>query len=250
MKIKFICCEIFYREACTVISRSPNLIDVEFLPKRLHDLGGVKMAERLRQVIDAVDESAYDAIVLGYGLCNNGTLGLQARTIPLVIPRAHDCITVFLGGRKRYQDYFEENPGVYFKTTGWIERGEMAGGLSQFPLPDQLGLGASYEELVKKYGEENAQYLYDKIGDLTPHYRKCAFIEMGIEPNREFEDIARQCAIQHGWVFEKLEGDLSLMQALVDGEWINDDRFCVARPGQRLAAEYQGDIFQLEESSS
>ena len=47
----------------------------------------------------------------------------------LVVPRAHDCITLFLGSKERYLDYFQTHPGVYFKTSGWIERGE---GLTQY----------------------------------------------------------------------------------------------------------------------
>ena len=41
----------------------------------------------------------------------------------------HDCITLFLGDKERYLDYFQSHPGVYFKTSGWIKRGE---GLKQY----------------------------------------------------------------------------------------------------------------------
>ena len=62
-------------------------------------------------------------MLFGYGLCGMGLVGLTARPKPVVIPRAHDCITLFLGSRERYLEYFNAHPGVYFKTTGWIERG-------------------------------------------------------------------------------------------------------------------------------
>ena len=58
-------------------------------------------------------------------LCSNGLVGLTARNIPVVVPRAHDCITLFLGSKERYLDYFQSHTGVYFKTSGWIERGEV-----------------------------------------------------------------------------------------------------------------------------
>ncbi len=32
----------------------------------------------------------------------------------LVIPRAADCITLFLGGRARYQQQFSDHPGTYW----------------------------------------------------------------------------------------------------------------------------------------
>ena len=67
--------------------------------------------------------SGHDAVALAYGLCNNGLAGLEARRVPLVLLRAHDCITAFLGSRDRYARYFEDRPGTYFETTGWLERG-------------------------------------------------------------------------------------------------------------------------------
>ena len=42
-----------------------------------------------------------EAIVLAYGLCGRGTAGLRPLRHKLVIPRAHDCITVFMGNCKR-----------------------------------------------------------------------------------------------------------------------------------------------------
>jgi hypothetical protein len=112
VRIKLIACEIMYREICAAISRSPNQVDVEFLPKGLHDLASAGMRERLQAALDAVEESKYEAVALGYALCGTGLVGLTARGRPVVLPRAHDCITLFLGGRQRYLDYFNSHPGV------------------------------------------------------------------------------------------------------------------------------------------
>ena len=156
MRLKLISCEIFFRELCACVARSPHIIDFEFLPKGLHDIGCEEMRARLQAVVDRVEERQYDALLLGYGLCNNGIVGLTTKSIPMVVPRGHDCITVFLGSAARYMDYFNAHPGVYFKTTGWIERGEADGELGQLALGKKLGLKQSYEEMVAKYGEENA----------------------------------------------------------------------------------------------
>ena len=112
MRLKLISCEIFYREMCAAVARSIHLIDITFLPKGLHDIGQEQMLPRLQEAVDAVDASRYNAILLGYGLCNLGIVGLTARSIPLVIPRAHDCITLFFGSRRRYQEYFDAHPGT------------------------------------------------------------------------------------------------------------------------------------------
>ncbi len=242
MRLKLISCEIFYREMCAVVARSPNMVDVEFLPKGLHDIGSEQMLARLQSRVDQVDESRYEVVVLGYGLCGNGIAGLTARGIPVVIPRAHDCITHFLGSKERYAEYFQNHPGVYFKTTGWIERGSDLGQLTQQTLR-KSGLGYTYAELVEKYGEENARFLYDELCDTTRNYQQFTFIEMGIEPDGSFERATREEAAQRGWRFEKIRGDLSLLERLVDAEW--DDRdFLVLPPGWRVVSRYDESVIE------
>ncbi len=245
MHIKLIGCEILFRELCAVVARSRNQVDLQFLPKALHDMGQPRMFPRLQEALGQVDESRYDAIALGYALCSNGIVGLTARTIPLVVPRAHDCITLFMGDKERYWKYFHEKPGTYFKTMGWIERGEGIAQAGQESVLAQIGLAMNYEQLVAKYGADNAQYLYSKLGDLTRNYSRLTFIEMGIEPDDRFERLARQQAQQRNWSFEKIRGDLSLLQALVDGPW-DDDRFLVVPPGHRVTASFDHAIIKAE----
>jgi hypothetical protein len=249
MKLKLITCEVFYREFNTVIARSPNMVDAEYLPKALHDIGTGGMKERLQDVVNRVTDPSYDAIVMGYGLCNNGIVGLTGGDKQLVVPRAHDCITLFLGSKERYLEYFQNNSGVYFQTTGWLERGEARGELSQLTVGKKLGTQQSYEELVAKYGEENAQYLWQELGDPGRNYSKMTFIEMGIEPNSSFERRAQERADERHWKFEKVKGDMGMFQRLVDGIW-NDNEFLIVPPGRRVAADYDSGIIALEEPQS
>ena len=244
MQLKLIACEIFYRELCAAVARSINRVDIEFLPKGLHDIGQAGMSARLAEALAAVDESKYEALLFGYGLCSNGLVGLAARGIPLVVPRAHDCITLFLGSKQRYLDYFHTHTGVYFKTTGWIERGE---GLTQYhqdSIQHQAGMTQTYDQLLAKYGEDNAKFLYEQLCNMTRNYSGLTFIEMGIEPDDRFERQARQQAAERGWKFEKLAGDMSLIQRLVDGPW-DDDRFLVVPPGGRVAASFDERIIKV-----
>ncbi len=243
--MKLISCEIFFREMCAAVARSPHYVDIEFLPKGLHDIGSAKMLARMQEAVDRVQN--YDAILLGYGLCNNGLAGLTARTIPVVLPRAHDCITMFLGSKERYLEYFYAHPGVYFKTTGWIERGEANGELHQLSVQNQLGIDMAFEKLVAKYGEENARYIYDQLGGLTKNYGQFTFIEMGVEPNGGFEQHTREEAQERGWKFEKVQGDLSMIQRLVDGIW-DEKEFLVVPPGSRVVTNFNESIVAAEEA--
>ena len=245
MRLKLITCEIFYREFCWVVAHSPNTVDVEFLPKGLHDIGSEGMRQRLQAALDRVDDPRYDAVLLGYGLCNNGVVGLTAGRYPLVIPRAHDCITLFLGSSERYLDYFNSHPGVYFQTTGWMERGKADGELSQLSVGKVLGVGQSYEDLVARYGEDNAKYLWSELGDLKKNYHQFTYIDMGMGSDASFERQAREEAAERGWEFEKVRGDLGMFQRLVDGVW-DEKEFLVVPPGKQVAADYGGGIISIE----
>ena len=248
MRLILIACEIMYREVSAVVARSINQVDVKFLPKGLHDIGQKKMQQALAEAISEIDETQYDALLLGYGLCNNGVVDLRTRSIPLVVPRAHDCMTLFMGSKERYLEYFHENPGVYFKTTGWVERGD---GVQQFiddAIQSESGLGQTYEELVEKYGEDNAKFLFEQLSDMTRNYRQITFIEMGLEPDDRFEQSSRKVAREQGWEFEKIAGDLCLFRELVDGPW-EDERFLVLQPGERIVSSFDDQIIRPEPPS-
>jgi hypothetical protein len=235
VRLKLICCEVMFREICHLAAHSPNQVDVEFLPKGLHDLKSAAMREKLQERIDAASAAGYEAIGMAYALCGNGTAGLRARDIPIVVPRAHDCIALFLGSRQRYQQYFDANPGVYFETSGWIERGSTASQIT--------GFGIEMADLAAKYGRENAEYIYEELNRYRKTYSKFTYIEMGIEPDRRFEDQTRDDAAARGWAFEKLRGDLDLLRRLVDGEW-SSASFLVVPPGCRIAPTYDDRVIE------
>ena len=160
-------------------------------------------------------------------------------------PRAHDCITLFLGSRERYLDYFQNNAGVFFQTTGWIERGEVNGELTQLTIGRKLKTQLSFEELVARYGEDNARYLWEELGNPEKHYGKITFIEMGIEPDSSYERRSRDKAESRHWKFEKVQGDMGMFQRLVDGIW-NDSEFLIVPPGRFVAAPYDEGIISLK----
>ncbi len=241
MRLKILCCEVFFRELCSLVASSPHICDVEFLPKGLHDLGCEKMSERLQQFVDGVDAELYYAIVMVYGLCNNGTVGIRSTGCPIVIPKAHDCMTVFLGSRDRYRNCFDANPGTFYRTSGWIER-EDASGAGDTTIPQQLGMTMSFPQLVEQYGEENAKYIMETMGDGVQNYDRIAYIRMGLDGEDRFVEEARQEAKRREWRFEELAGDMCLLRKLVSGDW--DDDFVVLQPGEALQPSYDEQVMK------
>ena len=109
MFLKVISCEVAFREVCACAARSVNQLDLEFLTQGYHDNPTIGV-QRLQERIDAVPEGGFDEILLGYGLCNHMLTGLRAPShTGLIVARAHDCITFFLGSKECYQDFFIEH---------------------------------------------------------------------------------------------------------------------------------------------
>src|ERR1035441_4493493 len=188
---------------CAAVARSPDQVDLEFLPKGLHDLGGPAMRARLQEAADRVDATRYEAVLLGYALCGNGVAGLMSRALPLVIPRAHDCIALLMGSRDRYRTYFDNNPGVYFRSTGWLERGVNLEQATLRVVRDKTGVGYTLAELIARYGEDNGRYLFDEFNGYQRNYRQLAYIATGLEPDGSFERQARAEADRRGWRSEE-----------------------------------------------
>jgi hypothetical protein len=234
-----ITCGVLSRECYFCAAKSRNIIDVRILEQGLHDMGDARMSERLQKEIEAVKVDAYDAILLGYGLCNNGVGGIYSQ-LSLVIPRAHDCITLLFGSKEKYLAYFTENPGTLYRSIGWIERGRSHKSNPE-SVTAQMGLNLTFEEYVEKYGEENARYLMEVLGDDFKHYNKLAYIDTAIGNFCHYKDAVRKDAAGRGWHYEELKGNVDLILRMMDGDWEPDD-FLVLKPGETVQPSYDNGI--------
>jgi Protein of unknown function (DUF1638) len=234
MRFKMIGCQVLTREIGHVIARSTHSIAAEILPMGLHDLGA-SMRPHLQDRIDAADKEGYDAILLGYALCGRGTEGLLAGLTQLVLPRAHDCIGLLMGSRNRFQTYFDDNPGVYFRSPGWIENQTADRNLQPAFSAEHNSTWArqSREQLVDQYGDDNGNYLFEQFSAYRRRYSKLTYISTGVESDDACRCLAHAEAEREGWAFEEVKGSLTLFARLVSGDWDRAD-FLVVPPGARV----------------
>ncbi len=240
MYLKCLACEALARLVYLAAARSPHTVDVELFRLGWHS-DPDDLRSRLQKAVHAVAvdaERAYDAVVLAYGLCGRSTEGLVAEDVPLVLPRAHDCITLFLGDRARYGHEFTERPGTYWYVRDYVERSDGSSALS-LGAEGYDDVAAMYDEYVAKYGKDNADYLMEVMGAWREHYNRAAYIDMGVVDSAAVEAETRAEADRRGWTFDKVAGDIVLVRRLLEGDWAADgDDFLVLQPGQRIKMAY------------
>jgi len=221
-----IACHVLWRELCHFASLSPHVFTFNFVKQGLHNTPEL-LKVQLQKAVDEAPEEC-EAVLMGYGLCSNGAAGVVARTKPLVIPRAHDCITFFLGSKERYREYFDAHPGTYWYTPGWIEC-SLQPGLERYNF-----LRRDY---VEKYGEDNADYLMEMEQGWMKEYSNAAYIDLGFSDTVRFKEYTRECAQWLGWKTDELQGDSGMIQAFVGGQW-DPERFLIVEPGQTIVASH------------
>lgn len=246
-RLLVVACEVLARELQFVAASAERPVDIEMLSQGLHEAEKPGMADQIQKSIDAADPGLYDGIALAYALCNNGVLGIVARSLPVAVPRTHDCIALLLGSHARYQAEFEAEPGTYYYSPGWLER-DTTNMPHQMPtVQDTLGTGGSYAELVEQYGEENARYVWEQLhGSWEQHYTRAAYIAPPFPVPENFEAAARARAEENRWKYQRIEGRPGFLEKLVSGRWPADE-FLVLSPGEKLVAgDPGGDILRAE----
>ncbi len=241
MRLRLIGCEVFSRLAYKAAAASENTVDMVFTRMQSHTKPA-QLKMEIQGIIDSTPEG-YDAVLLGYGLCGNGAAGLKARALPLVIPRAHDCCTIFLGSREAFKEHFGQTPSAQWYTACYYER--LGNWYHDNPLDMFMpGLGMSYQELVDKYGEENAQYVLESLkSENTVDF--LTYIELpGFDIGSVREEFIKHAA-DEGKKTRFIEGNSRIIDDLVNGRW-NVDDFLTAPPGMEIKPVYDHDrIFSL-----
>jgi len=197
-------------------------VEFKFLDSVLHDTPE-KLKTELQQAINAVSPEQYDRIILGYGICGQGTDGIIADKLPLIIPQVHDCISLFLGSAAIYEEQFEKCPGTCYFTAGWLDKGAGPDDIRKWLMKSSPG-----------YSEKQIQELIDEFfSGWQKNYSRALFISTDSEKDDEARKLAQTTAEKYGWKYEEMDGSTKFFEKLLIAEK-TDDEILLVPPGFKI----------------
>ena len=222
-RVHVIACAVLALDLKAVAGRLGIDVSTELLPGGLHNTPN-ELRRRLQEAIDkASAERRADMIAVGYGVCGLGTVGIHARNIPLAIPRVHDCIALFLGSDAAYKEQFAKYPGTYYISAGWVEEKAQPQDEPECAPEDRRPTVLEPDDLIERYGEENAEAIRYFLRSWQRNYQRAAFIDTGVAGRRRYADVARAMAQEFGWEYEELPGTGELLAKLLTTRTSTDE---------------------------
>lgn len=213
MKRLIISCKMLSDElnkVCKDKKDVPKIIELERgmhnNPKNLHN--------NLKKLI--YENQDVDEIVLTYGLCGNGTVGLMSPKTRLVVPKFDDCISQLLfrdkiGRRNRS----EIQKGHLYITRGWTL--------------DQEAILPQCQNILNIYGKDTGKEIVNQIYGA---YQTISMIDTGaydvnelktyVDKIKEYLDVQTECVC----------GSTDILEKIISGKY--DDNFIIRNPGEVL----------------
>jgi hypothetical protein len=234
MKLKVIACRVFEPELDIILKcvGSSDSVTIDWLPLRAHDRPDDLRTDIQTLVSSAVD---VDAVILAYGLCGNATAGIRAGSVPLFIPKAHDCSQILLGSRAAHARFFSDNP-----SRGWTSKGYMESEDQAFRDGEAI-MDWDLKSLIEQYGEENAKFVWeslhasDSIDDAILY-----FLDVPETSDPQVLSRAREKAVERGKKLETVPATLELLSRLLGGR--GGDEILQVAPGTLIRPSWDENV--------
>ena len=235
-----IACAVLEDEVRHLIADLPHVRELIILPQGLHN-EPPRLRCELQTAVDRAEACrGVEVIVLVYGLCSRGVENLRHARCPLVIARAHDCVTLFLGNKERYAACLRQHPGTYWYTPGWIKS-------CAPPGPDRTAF--LRREYAAKFAPEEVEYLMEMEQQGISNYDRAAYVDLGVGETERGKNYTRHCAACLGWSFDQVPGDATLLRNLLAGPW-DESRFLIVPPHHVIALTADETIIRAVPQSS
>ena len=216
--IALIGCDIIRPELEVLCREHAPQTRLRFLDQNLH-----RRPEQMPAIIQAAIDDLADEdiaqVVLGYGLCSNGLVGVEAPPQGMIVPRVHDCVALVLGSRAAFDEQFTAHPGTYYLTASWIDA-------------DKDPLGTMEKEYAPRLGRETAEW---GMREELRHQTRIALVDSGVCAGScdRVRDRAQANAEFFDKQYEELAGSAEYLKRLITGPYPQDEFIAIA-PGDEV----------------
>lgn len=212
MRIKVIACEVMQAEIEKLMPIPER--DFEFVSMDFH-LYPQKLKVELQRLIDASQN--YRKIILAFGLCGGAANGLISKTSELIIPRVHDCISIFMCSDTCRACDFQSEIGTFYLSNGW--------------MITEKSILSDYRRIYDRFGEKKARRMLEKMYD---GYKKVLFIETSAEPKDEVIEQSREIAKLFEAEYQTVKGEIGFIEKIITGPW-DEANFITLLPMQEIS---------------
>jgi len=239
-QLALLACRVFEQEIALHGDGASHIVETRFFEVGLHDRPD-QLRATLQAELHAVEaRDDIEAVVLAYGLCGRGTAGLRPLRHQLVIPRAHDCISIFMGNKEAYAEHQRRCPTCYYYTPGWNRS-------RRVPGPEKLE--AMRAELTVKFEPDDVEFLIATEREQWALHDTATYLDLGTDDAGAEADYTRKCASWLDWKFEHRRGRPTLLRDLLWGNW-DAERFQIIEPGMQLGHAPDESIMRTEPATA
>ena len=248
MKRFCIACGVFRKDLEDLLPGMNDAPEVRYLEGGLH-ADPPLLKRELQKAIDEVPRDV-DRIILLYGVCGKGIIGLKSEYQSIVIPRVHDCISLFLGGGREYKKQFSHVPGSYYISRGWYEeqvqpRGRDSRKKKHPHHSSEYVDTLDQNVLTERFGEENSRAVTEFFDSWKTNYSRAVYIDTGGEEQDKYESYARSLADENNWNYTRLSGSRRLIQRCFEDEPVSDDEILVVPQGREIVFDPAADLISF-----
>lgn len=211
MQTVILACQTMKDELEHAMQESGVNYPVVYLESGLHNSPEI-LREKVQENIDTLDA---EVILLAFGCCGNGLVGIKSTKAKLVIPRIDDCITMLLGSTEIRRNIPNEI-STYFLTKGWLD--------------PEGNIMWSYISWVERYGETKALRIVKKM---LNNYTRFMIIDTGAYDLESILPKIQESCEKFDMYYDIAPGSLRLLHLLLTGPW--NSEFIVLKPGQETA---------------
>lgn len=211
MRTVILACQTLREELRLAIRETGADYPVIYIEPGLHNRPEA-LKSRIQGQLGLIDN--VDVVLMVFGYCGNGLLGVRPAGFKIVVPRVDDCIPLLLGSLAERRRISRE-AGTYFLTKGWLDY--------------EQNILWEYDRCVSRYGEERALRL---MKTMLGNYGRFMVIDTGAYPLESVLPRTTGFAARLGLKHAVTPGSPRLLHKLLLGQW--DEEFVVIEPGQEV----------------